>query len=63
MLNELVDSLNIKEDGIYIDMTLGGGGHAKEVLKRLNSGLLIGIDQDIDALNAADRAAKLSEEE
>ena len=53
LLNEVLDGLNIKKDGIYVDCTLGGGGHAKEVLKRLNSGLLIGIDQDIDALNAA----------
>ena len=53
LLNEVIDGLNIKKDGIYVDCTLGGGGHAKEVLKRLNGGMLIGIDQDIDALNAA----------
>ncbi len=51
LLNETVDSLNIKEDGIYVDMTLGGGGHAKEVLKRLKNGKLIGIDQDEYAIN------------
>lgn len=51
LLNETVDSLNIKEDGIYVDMTLGGGGHAREVLKRLNNGKLIGIDQDEYAIN------------
>ena len=53
LLNEVVDGLNIKEDGVYVDCTLGGGGHAKEILKRLRGGILIGIDQDIDALNAA----------
>lgn len=51
LLNETVDSLNIKEDGIYVDMTLGGGGHAREVLKRLKNGKLIGIDQDEYAIN------------
>ena len=53
MLHETVDGLNIKEDGIYVDGTLGGGGHAEEVLKRLgDGGRYIGIDQDKDALNA-----------
>ena len=51
LLNETVDSLNIKEDGIYVDMTLGGAGHAREVLKRLKNGKLIGIDQDEYAIN------------
>ena len=51
LLKETVDSLNIKEDGIYVDMTLGRGGHANEVLKKLNqNGMLIGIDQDEDAI-------------
>ena len=50
LLYETVDSLNIKPDGIYVDGTLGGGGHAYEVLKRLGpKGRLIGIDQDADA--------------
>lgn len=53
LLNEVVDSLNIKPDGIYVDCTLGGGGHALEVVKSLTSGRLIGIDQDADALLAA----------
>lgn len=53
LLNETIESLNIKPDGIYVDGTLGGGGHASEVLKRLNdNGLLIGIDQDEDAIKA-----------
>jgi len=54
LLYETVDSLNIKPDGIYVDGTLGGGGHAFEVAKRLGSqGRLIGIDQDGDAIKAA----------
>lgn len=54
LLYETVDSLNIKPDGIYVDGTLGGGGHAFEVLSRLDSnGRLIGIDQDADAIAAA----------
>ena len=53
LLEETIESLNIKEDGIYIDGTLGGAGHTKEILKKLENGLLIGIDQDLDALTNA----------
>lgn len=54
LLRETVDSLNIRPAGIYVDGTLGGGGHAFEVLKRLGpEGRLIGIDQDADAIKAA----------
>ena len=54
MLLETIEGLNIKKDGIYVDGTLGGAGHSKEILKRLdNTGLLIGIDRDEEALNAA----------
>lgn len=54
LLNECIEGLNIKENGIYVDGTLGGGGHSLEILKNLSSeGLLIGIDQDTDALKAA----------
>ena len=54
LLFETVDSLNIKPDGIYVDGTLGGGGHSFQILKRLgDGGRLIGIDQDEDALKAA----------
>lgn len=54
LLEETIKGLNIKEDGIYVDGTLGGAGHSKEILKRLSSkGLLIGIDRDEDALQAA----------
>lgn len=54
LLNETVDSLNIKADGIYVDGTLGGGGHAYQVCRHLGEhGRLIGIDQDEDAIAAA----------
>lgn len=54
LLNETIDSLNVKPDGIYVDGTLGGGGHALEVCRRLGEyGRLIGIDQDADAIAAA----------
>lgn len=54
LLNETVDSLNIRPDGIYVDGTLGGGGHAFQVASRLTGGgRLIGIDQDADAIAAA----------
>ncbi|MGH4120073.1 16S rRNA (cytosine(1402)-N(4))-methyltransferase RsmH [Clostridium sp.] len=54
LLNECLDALNIKEDGIYVDCTLGGAGHSLEILKRLSTkGRLIGIDQDAQALKAA----------
>lgn len=54
LLDETIDSLNIKPDGIYVDGTLGGGGHSLEILKRLGpNGRLIGIDQDKDAIKAA----------
>ena len=54
LLNETIGNLKIKPDGIYVDGTLGGGGHALEVCKRLtDGGRLIGIDQDADAIEAA----------
>ena len=54
LLEETVEGLNIKENGIYIDGTLGGAGHSKEILKKLSKdGLLIGIDRDLEALEAA----------
>ncbi|MCC7333191.1 MAG: 16S rRNA (cytosine(1402)-N(4))-methyltransferase RsmH [Flavobacteriales bacterium] len=50
MLKESVDGLEIKKDGIYVDVTYGGGGHSREILKRLNeNGRLIAFDQDADA--------------
>lgn len=54
LLQETIDNLNIQPEGIYVDGTLGGGGHASEVLKQLRgAGRLIGIDQDADAIKAA----------
>lgn len=59
MLREVIDGLNVKENGTYIDATVGGAGHSIEIAKLLNAdGLLIGIDQDPEALKAA--AKKLS---
>lgn len=54
LLDEVINALDIKADGTYVDCTLGGAGHSSEILKRLSSkGKLIGIDQDINALKAA----------
>ncbi len=59
LLEETIDSLNIKEDGVYVDCTLGGGGHSKEILKKLShKGKLIGIDQDTSAIKAAKERLK-----
>lgn len=49
LLNESIDGLNIQPDGIYVDVTFGGGGHSMEILKRLTTGRLIAFDQDEDA--------------
>jgi len=57
MPNESVTALNVNPDGIYVDGTLGGGGHSEIILKKLKSGMLIGIDRDETALAAA--ASKL----
>ncbi len=53
MLQETIENLNIKEDGLYVDGTLGGGGHAYEVCKKLSDGHFYGIDQDDAAIKAA----------
>ena len=59
LLDETIDGLDIKPDGIYVDGTLGGGGHSYEILKRLSpKGRLIGIDQDGEALKAAGERLK-----
>ncbi len=56
LLNETIEELQIKPDGVYVDGTLGGGGHAYEVCKRLGEkGRFIGIDQDADAICAAEK--------
>ncbi len=60
MLNECIDMLNIKENGIYVDGTLGGAGHSFQIAKKLqNTGELIGIDQDEDAIKVSSQ--RLSE--
>ncbi len=46
LLNECIDGLNIQPDGIYVDVTFGGGGHSKEILRHLGDGRLIAFDQD-----------------
>ncbi|MGK0378736.1 MAG: 16S rRNA (cytosine1402-N4)-methyltransferase, partial [Patiriisocius sp.] len=54
LLNPTVDGLEIKPDGVYVDVTFGGGGHSREILKRLGpNGKLIAFDQDTDALENA----------
>lgn len=58
LLNEAVEGLNIKENGTYVDCTLGGAGHSQAILEHLHGGILIGIDQDDHALAAA--AGRLS---
>ena len=58
MLNEVLSGLNINPDGIYIDCTIGGAGHSKEILKRLTTGRLIGIDKDDDALKVCKERLK-----
>ena len=50
LLNESVDGLAIQPDGVYVDVTFGGGGHSREILRRLgDGGRLFGFDQDADA--------------
>ena len=53
LLTETIEGLQIRPDGIYVDGTLGGGGHSYEIAKRLTDGRLIGIDQDQAAIEAA----------
>ena len=62
LLNECLDGLNIRPDGIYVDGTLGGAGHSFEIAKRLTTGRLIGIDRDPVALEAAAKRLKLYED-
>jgi 16S rRNA (cytosine1402-N4)-methyltransferase len=58
LLNETLDGLQIKPDGIYVDCTLGGAGHSSEIAKRLSTGLLIGLDRDPDAIAVATERLK-----
>ena len=50
LLNESIEGLKIKPNGIYVDVTFGGGGHSKEIIKRLKQGFLYAFDQDADAI-------------
>ena len=58
LLNECIEGLNIKPNGIYVDGTLGGAGHSSQIAARLNEGRLIGIDRDPVALKAAGERLK-----
>jgi len=59
LLKECIDGLNIKENGIYVDGTLGGAGHSSEIIKRIiGNGMLIGIDRDIEAITKAKNTLK-----
>ena len=58
LMNESIEGLNIKADGIYVDATLGGGGHTEEILKRVTEGTVIGIDQDDYAIGRATEKLK-----
>ncbi|MCI7595808.1 MAG: 16S rRNA (cytosine(1402)-N(4))-methyltransferase RsmH [Lachnospiraceae bacterium] len=62
LLEETIEGLNIRPDGIYIDGTLGGGGHTFEICKRLTSGRVVGIDQDEAAIQAAGERLKAFED-
>ena len=53
MLMETIDNLKIKDNGIYIDGTLGLGGHSEAILQKIDKGLLIGIDRDKDSISLA----------
>ena len=50
MLSECLDGLRLKPDGVYVDVTYGGGGHARKILDQLSTGKLIAFDQDDDAV-------------
>ncbi len=53
LLNECIEGLDIKPDGIYMDGTLGGGGHSEQILSRLTTGKLIAFDKDYNAIEAS----------
>ena len=62
LLDETIDALNIKEDGIYVDCTLGGGGHSSRILEKLTTGHLYCFDQDAHAIEAArERLSQISD--
>ena len=59
LLDESIEALNVRPDGIYLDGTLGGAGHSSEIAKRLTTGMLIGVDRDPKALAAAEERLAL----
>ena len=62
LLNEVIEGLDIKPDGVYLDLTLGRAGHSSKILEKLTSGRLIGVDQDIEAINkSSERLSKISD--
>ena len=61
LLNETIEGLHVKENGIYVDGTAGGGGHSSEILKRLSTGKLLSIDQDPDAVSTLTQKFKNNE--
>ena len=61
LLQETIEGLNIKENGIYVDGTAGGGGHSGEILRHLTTGKLISIDQDPDAIKTLTQRFKDNE--
>lgn len=62
LLNESIEGLNLKEDGIYVDCTLGYAGHSSEILKRVRRGYLFAIDQDKDAIKSSrERLSKIGD--
>lgn len=61
LLNEVIEGLNIRPNGIYVDGTAGGGGHSAEILSRLDSGKLISIDQDPDAIKTVKERFKYNQ--
>ncbi|WP_203282128.1 16S rRNA (cytosine(1402)-N(4))-methyltransferase RsmH [Metamycoplasma hominis] len=62
LLNEVIEQLSIKPDGIYVDLTLGRGGHSQEILKKLTTGKLICFDKDIQAINESrEKLIKISQ--
>ena len=58
MLNECINGLNIKPDGIYVDGTMGGAGHSSQIVKNLTTGTLVGFDKDIEALSVCKERLK-----
>ena len=58
MLNECLEGLNIKQNGIYVDGTMGGAGHSSQIVKKLTTGKLIGFDKDIEAINVCKQRLK-----